>query len=50
MWSYMLFNLLLSVALAPTGMSQQEPKLNYTTEAGIDSDGNVYVASDGANR
>jgi len=47
MWSYMLFNLLLSVALAPTGMSQQEPKLNYTTEAGIDSDGNVYVASDG---
>jgi len=42
----MLLNLLLSVALAPTGMSQQEPKLNYTTEAGIDSAGNVYVASD----
>src|SRR5882762_5465975 len=46
MWRYMLLNLLLGVALAPTGMSQQEPKPNYTTEAGIDSDGNVYVASD----
>jgi len=45
MWRYMLLNLFLSVALAPTGMSQQEPKLNYTTEAGIDSDGNIYVAS-----
>jgi hypothetical protein len=42
----LLLNLLLGVALAPTGMSQQEPKLNYATEAGIDSDGNVYVASD----
>jgi hypothetical protein len=46
MWRYMLLNLLVSVALVPTGMSQQEPKLNYTTEAGIDSDGNIYVASD----
>jgi hypothetical protein len=46
MWRYMLPNLLLSVVLAPAGMSQQEPKLNFTTEAGIDSDGNVYVASD----
>jgi hypothetical protein len=46
MWRYLLLNLLLGLALAPAGMSQQEPKLNYTTEAGIDSDGNVYVASD----
>jgi hypothetical protein len=45
MWRCMLVNLLISVAFVPTGMSQ-EPKLNYTTEAGIDSDGNVYVASD----
>src|SRR6266481_9717133 len=43
---YMLLNLLLGVALAPTGMPQQQPKLTYTTEAGIDPDGNVYVASD----
>jgi hypothetical protein len=46
MWRYLLLNLLLGVALAPTGMSQQGPTLNHTTEAGIDSDGNVYVASD----
>ncbi len=46
MWRYLLLNLLLGVALAPTAMSRQEPKLNYTTEAGIDSDGNIYVASD----
>jgi hypothetical protein len=46
MWRYMLLNLLLGVALAPTGMPQQQPKLTYTTEAGIDPDGNVYVASD----
>jgi hypothetical protein len=46
MWRYMLVNLLLGVALAPTGMPQQQPKLTYTTEAGIDSDGNIYVASD----
>jgi hypothetical protein len=43
MWRYMLLNLLVSVALAK---SQQETKLNYTTEAGIDSDGNIFVASD----
>jgi hypothetical protein len=42
MWRYLLLNLLLGVAL----VSRQEPKLNYTTEAGIDSDGNIYVASD----
>jgi hypothetical protein len=46
MWRYLLLNLLLGVALAPTAISRQEPKLNYTTEAGIDSDGNIYVASD----
>jgi hypothetical protein len=46
MWRCMLLNLLLSVALAPSVMAQQEPKRNYTTEAGIDSDGNIYVASD----
>jgi hypothetical protein len=46
MWRYLLLNLFLGVALAPAGVSQQEPKLNYTTQAGIDSDGNVYVASD----
>jgi hypothetical protein len=42
----MLLNLLLSVALAPSVMAQQEPKRNDTTEGGIDSDGNIYVASD----
>jgi hypothetical protein len=46
MWRYVLLNLVLSVALAPADMAQQEQKLRYTTEAGIDSDGNVYVASD----
>jgi hypothetical protein len=46
MWRYTLLNLLLGAALAPTGVTQQEPKPDYTTEAGIDSDGNVYVSSD----
>jgi hypothetical protein len=46
MWRYAFLNLLLGVALAPIGLSQEEPKLNHATEAGIDSDGNVYVASD----
>jgi hypothetical protein len=46
MWRYMLLSLLLSVAMAPTSMSQQAPKFNYTTEAGIDSEGNIYVASE----
>ncbi len=46
----MLVNLLVGVALAPTGMSQQESKLNNTIEGGIDSDGNVYVASDEGKR
>jgi hypothetical protein len=50
MWRFMLFNFLVGVALAPTGMSQQGSKLNNTTEAGIDSDGNVYVASDEGKR
>jgi hypothetical protein len=46
MWRCMLLHLLLSVALASSVMAQQEPKRNDTTEAGIDSDGNIYVASD----
>ena len=46
MWRCMLLYLLLSVAHAPSVMAQQEPKRNDTTEAGIDSDGNIYVASD----
>jgi hypothetical protein len=46
----MLVNFLVAVALAPTCMSQQEPMLNHTNEAGIDSDGNVYVASDEGKR
>jgi hypothetical protein len=50
MWRLMLVTLLVGVALAPTGMSQQGTKLNNTTEAGIDFDGNVYVASDEGKR
>jgi len=50
MWRFMLVNFLVAVALASTYMSQQEPMLNHTDEAGIDSDGNVYVASDEGKR
>ena len=45
MWRCVLVNFVLSLALAATIISEQ--KLQYTTEAGIDSDGNIYVASDG---
>jgi len=44
-WGCVLVNFLASLALAASTISEQE--LQYTTEAGIDSDGNVYVASDG---
>jgi hypothetical protein len=44
MWRRMLVNFLLSVALAPPCMPQQ--KREYTTEAGIDVDGNIFVSSD----
>jgi hypothetical protein len=44
MWRCLLVVFLLGVALAPPCMSHQ--KRGYTTEAGIDTDGNIYVASD----
>jgi hypothetical protein len=44
-WGCVLVNFLASLALAASTISEQ--KLQYSTEAGIDSDGNVYVASDG---
>ena len=44
-WKCVLVNFLLSLALAAITTSEQ--KVQYTTEAGIDSDGNIYVASDG---
>jgi len=44
MWRCVLVSFLLSAALAPSCMSQQ--KHEYITEAGIDTDGNIYVSSD----
>ena len=44
----MLVNFFVSAALLTPCMAQQQR--NYTTEAGIDSDGNIYVASDAGKR
>lgn len=44
----MLFNFFVSAALVTPCMAQQRP--DYTTEAGIDSDGNIYVTSDEGKR
>jgi hypothetical protein len=44
MWRYLLIVFLLGVALAPPCMPHQ--KRGCTTEAGIDTDGNIYVASE----
>jgi len=46
MWRCLLVVFLLGVALAPSCMPHQ--KRAYTTEAGIDTDGNIYVVSAGA--
>ena len=48
MWTCMLVNFFVSAALVTPCMAQQQQ--NYTTEAGIDSDGNIYVASDAGKR
>lgn len=44
----MLVNLVISATLVTPCMAQQQR--DYTTEAGIDSDGNIYVASDEGKR
>jgi hypothetical protein len=44
----MLVNLFVSAALLTPCLAQQQS--DYTTEAGIDSDGNIYVASDEGKR
>jgi hypothetical protein len=44
MWRFLLIVFLLGVALAPPRMPHQ--KRGFTTEAGIDTDGNIYVASE----
>ena len=44
----MLVNFFVSAALVPPSIAQQ--KRDYATEAGIDSDGNIYVASDAGKR
>jgi hypothetical protein len=48
MWRCLLVNLFLSVAVAAPCVAQQ--RRDYTTEAGVDSDGNIYVVSDAGNR
>jgi len=48
MWRCMLVSFLVSAALVTPCMAQQ--RRDYTTEAGIDSDGNIYVASDAGKR
>jgi len=44
MWIRIVFGFILSMSLAPLCMSLQTRE--YTTEAGIDTDGNIYVGSD----
>jgi hypothetical protein len=48
MWRCLLVNFLLSVAVAAPCVAQQGR--DYTTEAGVDSDGNIYVVSDAGKR
>ncbi len=45
MWGYVLASFSLSLVVATSCMAQQERR--YVTEAGIDSDGSIYVSSDG---
>ena len=47
-WSCLLVNFLLGVALAAPCVAQQGR--DYTTEAGVDSDGNIYVVPDAGKR
>ena len=48
MWRCMLVNFFVSAALVTPSIAQQ--KRDYATDAGIDSDGNIYVASDAGKR
>jgi len=48
MWRCLLVNFLLSAAVAAPCVAQQGR--DYTTEAGVDSDGHIYVVSDAGKR
>lgn len=48
MWRCMLVSFFVSAALVTPCMAQQ--RRDYTTDAGIDSEGNIYVASDAGKR
>src|SRR5215472_18317468 len=46
-WRCVLVNFLFLLSLALAATTIPEQKVQYTTEAGIDTDGNIYVASEG---